>query len=353
MLIESVTLERDSVDFQSGVIIKPGQRDLEISYTGLSYIKSEQMKFKYKLEGLDADWVDAGTRRVAYFPYLPPGEYTFRVIAANSDSVWNDKGASLNVIVRAAFWQQLWFWLLCAGAVIGTADFAIRGRIVQLRNKQAEREAFSRRLIESQEGERKRIAAELHDSLRQNLLIVKNWALIGLNVLEKDNPARDHLHEISETTSLALDEVREIAHNLRPYQLERLGLTNTIEQMVRQVKNSSDIEFITEIDNIDGLLSKESEINLYRVVQECVNNILKHSAAKNAWLLIKRTANGAQITCRDNGQGFDTEAGSRKGGTGLTGMAERVRMLGGHYTMETAAGKGATIRVTIDKIDDE
>ncbi|HST24311.1 MAG TPA: two-component regulator propeller domain-containing protein, partial [Blastocatellia bacterium] len=352
-LIESVTLERDPVDFQSDVIIKPGQRDLEISYTGLSYIKSEQMKFKYRLEGLDTDWVDAGTRRVAYFPYLPHGEYTFRVIAANSDGIWNDEGASLKVVVRAAFWQRLWFWLLCAGAVIGIAAFAIRGRIVQLRNKQAEREAFSRRLIESQEGERKRIAAELHDSLGQNLLIVKNWALIGLNALEKENPAREHLHEISETTSLALDEVREIAHNLRPYQLERLGLTNTIEHMVRQVKNSSDIEFITEIDNIDGLLSKESEINLYRVVQECVNNILKHSAATNAWVLIKRTANGAQITCRDNGQGFDSEASSRKGGTGLTGMAERVRMLGGRYTMETAAGKGATIRVTIDKIDDE
>ncbi len=118
-------------------------------------------------------------------------------------------------------------------------------------------------------------------------------------------------------------------------------------------KNSSDIEFITEIDNIDGLLSKESEINLYRVVQECVNNILKHSAATSAWLLIKRTASGAEITCRDNGQGFDSEASSRKGGTGLIGMAERVRMLGGRYTMETAPGKGATIRVTIGKIDNE
>ena len=353
VLIESVTLERDPVDFQRGVTIQPGQRDLEISYTGLSYIKSEQVKFKYRLEGLDADWMDAGTRRVAYFPYLPPGSYTFRVIAANSDGVWNDEGAMRQRDSTRSLLATLWFWLLCAGAVIGIAVFTIRGRIAQLKNKQAEREAFSRRLIESQEGERKRIAAELHDSLGQNLLIVKNWALIGLNTLEEDNPAREHLTEISETTSLALDEVREIASNLRPYQLERLGLTNAIEQMVSHVKNSSDIEFITEIDNIDGLLSKESEINLYRVVQECVNNILKHSAATSAWLLIKRTASGAEITCRDNGRGFDPEASARKGGTGLIGMAERVRMLGGRYTMETAAGKGATIRVTIGKIDNE
>jgi signal transduction histidine kinase len=351
VVIESITLERNPVDFQRGVMIQPGQRDLEISYTGLSYIKSEQIRFKYRLEGLDPDWIDAGTRRVAYYPYLPPGSYTFRVIAANSDGVWNNAGAGINVIVRAPFWQRWWFWLVCAAAVISIAAFGIRSRLAQLKRKQAEREAFSRRLIESQEGERKRIAGELHDSLGQNLLIVKNWALIGLNALEEDNPAREHLNEISETTSLALDEVREIAQNLRPYQLERLGLTNTIEHMVRQVKNASDIEFITEIDNIDGLLSKESEINLYRVVQECVNNVLKHSAATTAWLLIKRTASGAQITCRDNGQGFDPEASSRQSGMGLIGMAERVRMLGGRYTIESAAGKGATIHVIIGKID--
>lgn len=353
VLIEAVTLERAPVDFQRGITIQPGQRDLEINYTGLSYIKSEQIQFKYKLEGLDLGWVDAGTRRVAYFPYLPPGSYTFRVIAGNSDGFWNEEGAVINVLVRAPFWQRLWFSLLCAGAVISIAAIAIRSRVAQLKTRHTEREAFARRLIQSQEGERKRIAAELHDSLGQNLLIVKNWALIGLNALEEDNPAREHLNEISETTSLALDEVREIAHNLRPYQLERLGLTSTIEHMARQVRDSSDIEFITEIDNIDGLLSKESEINLYRVVQECVNNVLKHSAATNAWLSIKRTAGIAEITCRDDGKGFDPEASSRKGGTGLIGMAERVRMLGGRYTIESAVGKGATIRVTISKTGNE
>lgn len=358
VLIEAVTLEGTPVDFQRGVTIQPGQRDLQISYTGLSYIKSEQIQFKYRLEGLDSGWVDAGRRRVAYFPYLPPGSYTFRVIAANSDGVWNMEGIGINVLVRAPFWRRLWFWLLCAGTVISIAAIVIRGRISQLKSKHAEHEAFARRLIQSQESERKRIAAELHDSLGQNLLIVKNWALIGLNSLEEDNPAREHLTEISETTSLALDEVREIAHNLRPYQLERLGLTSTIEQMVRHIRDSSDMEFITEIDNIDGLLSKESEINLYRVVQECVNNVLKHSAATKSWLLIKRTASGAEITCRDNGQGFDPEATSRKGGAGqggmgLISMAERVLMLGGKYTIESAAGKGAMIRVTIGKIDNK
>ncbi len=350
LIIESVTLERNAVDFQRGLTIQPGQRDLEISYTGLSFIKSDQIKFKYKLEGLDVDWIDAGTRRVAYFPYLPPGTYTFRVIAANSDGVWNHTGASFSFIVRAPFWRHSWFWLLCAVTVAAFTAFGMWGRLVQLKRRQAEREAFARQLIESQEGERKRLARELHDSLAQSLLIVKNWALVGLSSLAQDNPAREHLTEISETTSLALNEVREIAHNLRPPQLDRLGLTSTIEEMVRNISNSSDIEFIADIDNIDGLLSKESEINLFRVVQECVNNVLKHSAATKSWLSIKRTTGGAQVICRDNGKGFDPTARVPKRGIGLIGIAERVRMLGGNWTMEAAIGKGATICIMIERV---
>ncbi|HXQ73343.1 MAG TPA: ATP-binding protein, partial [Pyrinomonadaceae bacterium] len=98
---------------------------------------------------------------------------------------------------------------------------------------------------------------------------------------------------------------------------------------------------------IDGLLSRESEINLYRVLQECLNNVLKHSAATTAWLSIKRTPDGAQIICRDNGKGFDSETVSLCSGMGLIGMAERVRMLHGKYTMESAPGKGVTIYITI------
>lgn len=348
VLIESVTLERNTVDFQRGITIQPGQRDLEISYTGLSFIKSDQIKFKYKLEGLDVDWIEAGTRRVAYFPYLPPGTYTFRVIAANSDGVWNQTGASFGLIVRAPFWRHSWFWLLCAVTIAAITALVLRRRLVQLKRRQRERQAFARQLIESQEGERKRLARELHDSLAQSLLIVKNWALVGLNSLAQDNPAREHLTEISETTSLALSEVREIAHNLRPPQLERLGLTSTIKEMVQHVSNSSDIEFIAEIDNIDGLLSKESEINFFRVVQECMNNVLKHSAATKAWVSIKRTANGAWITCKDNGKGFDPGSRSFRSGMGLSSVAERVRMIGGKYTIESALRKGATVKVVIE-----
>ena len=351
VIIESVALDRARIAYHNGVTIEPGQRDLEIVYTGLSFIKPEQIKFKYKLEGLDTDWVDAGTRRTAYFPYLPPGGYRFRVIAANSDGVWNEAGATFDIYVATPFYRAWWFMILVSSTFVGVALLIYGRRVNALRARQAAHEAFSRQLIQSQEAERKRIAAELHDSLGQNLLIVKNWALVGLNSLTADNPAREHLTEISETTSLALDEVREISHDLRPYQLERLGLTNTLDHMMRNVQNSSDIEFSTELENVDGMLSQESEINVYRIVQELINNVIKHSNATEAVLSITRTESGAQIICRDNGKGFDQTlaAKSSSSGMGLSGLTERVRILGGRYTIESAPGAGSTTTITVPK----
>lgn len=118
VVIESATVERDMIDIRNGLVIEPGQKNIEIKYTGISLIKSDQVKFRYKLEGHDVDWIDAGSRRSAYYSYLPPGSYTFRVIAANSDGVWNETGASLNVQLKPFFYQTGLFYLIIFLAVV-------------------------------------------------------------------------------------------------------------------------------------------------------------------------------------------------------------------------------------------
>ena len=172
VVIEDLLLDRQSVPFRNRLEISPGQGNLEIQYTGLSFIKPNSIKFRYKLTGLDDKWVEAGTRRAAYYPYLPPGEYTFTVIAANSDGVWNTQGATIKIIVHPPFWRTWWFMILVALGVVGVANLVYQRRVLLLKRAHATQEAFSRQLIESQERERKRIAAELHDSLGQNLLII-------------------------------------------------------------------------------------------------------------------------------------------------------------------------------------
>jgi len=261
--------------------------------------------------------------------------------------------SSYSIFVREPVWNRWWFQVLFISQLIGVGYLIVRARLSQSKKREALQEDFSRRLIVFQESERRRIATELHDSLGQNLLVIKNNALIGLNVIPPDSLAREHLTQISETTSLAIEEIRRIAQNLTPYHLERLGLTSALEHMTRYVKNSSDIDFNMEIENIDGVLSKELEINLYRIAQELISNVIKHSEATKAWLSIRRAGAGVEITCRDDGKGFDSSAvlTSQGSGLGLTGVGERMRILGGKYSIHSAPGHGSAIAITIAQVN--
>ena len=335
----------------SDIIISPNQQNFEISYTALSFINSENLQFKYKLEGLDDDWIDAGTRRLAYFSHVPPGNYTFRVIAANSDNVWNEQGATLKIVVLPPFYRTWWFLILATFAIVATAYLIYRRRVTQINLKHAHELAFSRRLIDSQEQERKRFAAEMHDGLGQSLVIIKNRARLSLKQPDKQEAMLDHLENISETAAHAIEEAREIAFNLRPHLLDRLGLTKTIESMLGKVFGASGIEFETKIERIDDVLEKDSEILLYRIVQECASNVVKHSNADKAVLRIERIEKTLSVRISDDGRGFDKSAVGgdlSKSSFGLVGISERTRLLGGKLSIESSIGKGTLISIIIN-----
>lgn len=353
VILEEILVDRVATDWQHGADrfeVGPDRESIEIHYTGLSFIKPEYVSFRYRLEGLDHDWVDAGTRRAVYYSHLPPGDYTFQVIAANSDGVWNTTGASIQIRVIPPFWRTWWFAGLAVMAALAIAFAINERRLARLKKAHAAQEAFSRQLIASQEQERKRIAAELHDSLGQNLLIIKNWALLGLSATDESAGGKQELHEISDTVSQSIDEVREIAYNLRPYQLDEIGLTRTVQAMLRKVASASGIHFSVELDPVDGLFSKEDEINFYRILQECVNNIVKHAQATVATVTIRREAQMIAVTIEDNGKGFAVDAppaAAGKKGFGLTGIAERARMLGGQQLIHSTAGQGTVVSLMI------
>jgi signal transduction histidine kinase len=350
VMIEEFLINNEPVAFGEVVKISPGTENFEIHYTGLSFIMSERIGFKYKLEGLDRDWVDAGTRRIAYYSHVPPGNYTFKVIAANRDGIWNLEGASIPIRIIPPFWKTWWFVSLSVLTFIALVWVSFRLRIAQLEKERRAQESFSRQLINSQESERQRIAAELHDSLGQHLLIIKNSALLGINVLNGHDRGKEQLSDISETASRAIDEVREISYNLRPYQLDDLGLTKAIEYILAKVASSSKIRFSSELDRIDDVFSPEAEINIYRIVQESLNNIVKHSRAESAKVSIKRDARHIDIIIQDDGRGLDTE--KTNGGFGLKGISERARILGAKYVIHSAAGQGTTITLSLEAQDE-
>ncbi|MGH9841356.1 MAG: sensor histidine kinase [Blastocatellia bacterium] len=355
VVIEECLLDRQPAAMQSGLLINPRQENLEINYTALSLIKSEQIRFKYKLEGLNTDWIEAGERRTAYYSHIPPGQYVFKVTAANSDGVWNPVGQSLRIVVLPPFYRTWWFLTLVGLAAAGLVVAAWKLRLAQFKRAQAVQQAFSRQLIASQENERKRIAAELHDSLGQRLVVIKNLALMFLqspaNNGQGSGQGRQQIENLSAETSQAIGEVKEISYNLRPYQLDRIGLTKAVEAIVRTAAAASQITFTTAIENIDDVFPKESEINFYRIVQESVNNILKHSQATAASVTIQCDGGRLRLMIRDNGQGFapgTSSADPKKGGFGLLGIGERARLLGGEPVIHSVPGQGTTIIVEID-----
>ena len=276
--------------------------------------------------------------------------------------------ASLNIWLRTPADVKVlggppwWTWQRTT-ALIGTLLAVLSGALlwVHLLRRRLERQkaaqfAASQQILKRLEDERQRIAANLHDSLGQVLLAIKNQTLLALQRPPDDSAVRQRLGEISGATSQALEEVRQITHGLRPYQLDRLGLTQALRATVSRASANSQILFASRVEDIDAVFDKDSEIHVYRIVQEAINNVLKHSGATEAAVVIKKRTTNAltssvSISIRDNGRGFDVAAMSASQsndlGYGLSGIADRVRILGGHTAIDSRPGGGASLNIEI------
>jgi len=333
------------------VIIPPGAVRVGFNYTAPSFSAPDKVRFRYRLEGYEENWVSAGTAREATYTRPPAGAYRFRVTAINSDGVSNESGAMLAVIVIPPWWQTSWFRAVAVLALAGFVFGLYELRVYQHKKARTMQEGFARRLIESQEQERKRVAGELHDSLGQSLQIIKGRAQLGLDRTGNQPESAKQFEEISTAASQAIQEVRAISHALRPAELDQLGLTKAIQWMVEKAGATSSTRFACELEPVDGVLPPEVEISLYRIAQEGINNVLKHAQAGEAILELKRAANTVRLSIFDNGRGFakgSDLADSAKGrvGQGLAGIAERVRLLGGELDLQSAPGRGTRLTVT-------
>jgi signal transduction histidine kinase/ligand-binding sensor domain-containing protein len=346
VVIESFVVDTQPVSALAPLKLQPGQVNLEIHYSGLSFINPELVKFKYKLEGLDGDWVDVGTRRTAYYAHLPPGNFTFKVIAANRDGIWTELPGSVAITMVPPFWRTTWFLGLVVLTMGALTYLYYRWRISQFERARKAQIEFARRLISSQEVERKRIAAELHDSLGQALLIIKNRAELSRRFLPEPQKALEQIEHIEATAAESIKEVRHIAYDLRPYQLDEIGLTQALKDLVRSVSSSCEVTIAASIAPIDDLYSVDEAINMYRIVQEALNNIVKHSGATKASVTLTRDDGHISLNIEDNGRGFneeDQETSYERRGFGLTGLAERARILGAVLTIKSTPGHGTSV----------
>jgi PAS domain S-box-containing protein len=214
-----------------------------------------------------------------------------------------------------------------------------------IEREQRARAEYTLQLIASQEAERERIAGELHDSLGQSLSIIKNHAQLLLLRKRLAADMRKEIETISDTSTVAITEMRRISQDLHPYQLDHLGLTGALNALVDGTGKASGIAFETKFDLVDDIFPRETAGSLYRVVQEGLNNILKHSQAKNSHIRLERDLHEMRLVIEDDGIGFNPDEKAK--GMGLNNMAERTRILGGRWKLDSTPGKGVRIEINI------
>lgn len=201
-----------------------------------------------------------------------------------------------------------------------------------LKSKKNLQEGFSQKLLVSQEQERMRISKDLHDGIGQQLLVIKN------KLITKGD--QDTMEMVDKT----IDEVRNISRDLHPFALQELGITKAIEHTIRQIDENTSLFISSEIDNIDNLFTPEEEVNIYRIVQESLSNIIKHAKAEASKVLVKRFANNIIISIKDNGVGFDfNEKYQDKKSLGLKTLLERTKVLKGQMKVISKIENGTII----------
>jgi signal transduction histidine kinase/ligand-binding sensor domain-containing protein len=344
----TVVLEETLID---GVVgdagkLSPGKHRLEFRYTGLSLGAPERVRFRYRLEGLDPDWVEAGTRRAAFYGYVPPGEYRFHVTACNSDGVWNESGASLALIVPPHFWQARWFIVLGALgllASVGGAARLVEKRKLNHRLKHLEAE----RALEK---ERARIAQDLHDDLGSSLTRIS--LLSDLVKADKDAPAQVETHalKISQSAAQTVQALEEIVWALRPGSDSLQSLIEYIVHVANELFEGDTARCRLDVprDLPARVLPPDTRHNIFLVVKEALTNALKHAGAGEVWVQAKTTDNSLEIAVQDDGRGFDPHRPPAPGRQhGLGNMRARAQAMGGNLTVESTPGKGTTVRLTV------
>ena len=334
VVIEQIRIDDQSLPPGDRVELPAGTTRFDLYYTAPSFVAPEKVRFKYKLEGFDKDWIDSGARRVAYYTNLRPGAYTFKVIASNNDGVWNQTGATFGFYLKPFFYQTYWFYglLLLALAILAWLIFQLR-----LRGMRAQFAAVL--------AERTRIAREIHDNLAQEMSGIS----VQLEVVARTMPpnaeaARTYLDRARQQVRHGIAEARRYVWDLRSPALENNDLPTALTETARRLTHETAIQAQVEVNGSFRPLDQSVEVNLLRIGQEAMNNAVKHSQAERIFVNLIFDSHRVQLSVRDDGRGFNQTVGNGQAGHfGFIGMRERAEQIGGTLTIHSTEGSGTEI----------
>jgi signal transduction histidine kinase len=312
-----------------------GRNNVEFNYTGANFITPSRISFRYMLEGLDTAWVEAGSRRAAFYANLPPGRFRFRVAACTPDKECNELPSAVAFSIAPRFYQHGWFFPLCA---LGLA--LAGGAVYQLRIRHL-KDRFDLILAE-----RGRIARELHDTLIQGFSGI-TMAMQAMAARMPTSGEREMLESIVADASDAMRDARRSLTGLRRHD-SASGLAPALAQSARQLAEANGVRLKLNVGESHCHLPAEVEYNLLRIAQEAVLNAVKHSKAQTLQVTLHSSAERLALIVNDDGTGFDCAGSVPIGHYGLIGMKERAAQIGADLEITSAAGHGTTVSVVME-----
>jgi signal transduction histidine kinase/ligand-binding sensor domain-containing protein len=336
--IERLVANGAIVNTLQPVRLRPLTREVEIDYTALSFAEPRNVRFRYKLEGFDSDWRDAGMRRQAFYTNLRPHVYRFRVLACNNDGVWNETGASLDFDLLPAFYQTQWFSLLCALVGIILAWGAYRLRVWQVTTRL--QDLFDERLKE-----RTRIAQELHDNLIQDVMGISLHIEVTDELLPADLPAKQPLARALALCKSALDAGRRALNDLRSAPLSAGDLVQSFSQLANELTRETSTKTDVIVEGRERPLNATAGHDVLQVGRQAISNAFQHARARNIHVLLSYGDKSFRLRIEDNGRGINEESMNlqRPGHFGMVGMKERAERLGGSISIRSREGEGTEV----------
>jgi signal transduction histidine kinase/ligand-binding sensor domain-containing protein len=316
-----------------------GTRRLEVSFTVLTFAAPNRIRFRYRLDGFDTDWVDAGPRRTVFYTNLSPRDYRFRVEAHAEDGTWSTSAADWAFAIEPAIYQTRWFYALVATMIVACTVLVWRFRLALMRRQ------FSLALAE-----RARLSREIHDTLLQSLVgVALQFDGIANALGPSSVSAREQLTRIRRQVEAYIREARQSIWDLRSPVLETHDLAAALRAFAKEVIGDKPIRFTSVVTGDDAIRPPKIDNQLLRIGQEAITNAVRHAHARRIHLEITFASQVVTLRVEDDGCGFEGNrtAVDEDSHYGLTTMRERAEEFGGTFAITSGAGRGTSIEAVI------
>jgi signal transduction histidine kinase/ligand-binding sensor domain-containing protein len=332
------------------IVVPPGHKQFDFIFTALNFDAGEKTRFRYRIDGLDADWVDAGTRRAAHYGPLPPGNFRFRVMACNNEGEWNEAAAVTAFTVQPHFYQTPWFLILAGAGILGVVVFAARKIVTAKYRRQLAR-------LEQQhaiERDRARIAKDIHDDVGAGLT-----QITLLTELARREPERvgKHLDRIAGSARQLTRAMDEIVWAVDPHHDTLNGLMDYISAYTEDFLRTAGIRCRMDlpVTPLTARVEAELRYNLFLAFKETLNNVVKHAQATEVWLRLRIGPKTFTLIVEDNGRGIaaadegasDIRAHRLASGSGLANLKNRLAAVGGRCEIHSQPGQGTRVEMTV------